>query len=184
MQHINQPVLDRTHRVISLLTFHPWIVHPRMMVMKISIKHFVGLGRLSIPIYFYTGGCFQDAYSMGRLVTYPRHPRLLNYMQCTILHYTCAFLYSQPIFWYCFSKLVLCMKSTAFLVYGRYYQLPRLWQILSSRRLLRACTLKRFPVLVPLSTLWASLSRNTIPPRVLSSLKDSAPAVKVEILLN
>ena len=51
-----------------------------MMMMKISIKHSVGLwaghagvNYLSIPIYFYLGGSSQNAYSMGRLRTCPRH---------------------------------------------------------------------------------------------------------------
>ena len=61
------------------------------------------------------GGCSQNSYSTGRLRTGPRRPRLLNYMQYTILH--CFLLLpANPL--YCFSKRVLRIKSTAFFVYG------------------------------------------------------------------
>ena len=70
-------------------------------------------------VYFYLGGCSQNAYSMGRLRTCPRHPRLLK------LHST----YNPPLHliaplllpanpWYCFNKRFFRIKSTAFFVYG------------------------------------------------------------------
>ena len=65
------------------------------------------------------GGCPRTFYSTGGLQTCPLHRRLLK------LHAIynpplrlIAFLYSQLIPWYCFSKRVLRMKSIAFFVYG------------------------------------------------------------------
>ena len=77
----------------------------------------------SLSTYLYVflflhGRLLPELLSVGRLRTCPRHPKL-HTMYNPPLHII-AFFYSQLTSWYCFSKRVLRMKSTAFFVYGRW----------------------------------------------------------------
>lgn len=63
------------------------------------------------------GGCSQNASSMGRLRTSSTILKMT--LQHTMLRlHLIAFFYSQLTPWYCFSKRVLRIISTAFFVYG------------------------------------------------------------------
>ena len=78
-----------------------------MMMMRISIKHSVGLWAIYLWLSIFT---WEAAPTMP-----------IRWIESAVYNpplHLIAFLYSQLTSWYCFSKRVLRMKSTAFFVYG------------------------------------------------------------------